>query len=141
MKLVEVWALLKDGRGISYPAFGYLFLLLGFVSLGVFVATLAFGSDLAVAAGLALAATLVASVMCFRAGARRIAKSRAAGDPGHNKTIWSEPMHGDEVDQYLVTYRGAQASAEQQPAIAERGRSAPVRHAPRPRSQKTLVGA
>lgn len=55
---------------ISYPYLGYLLLLLAFVSLGVFVAALAYRSDLAVDAGVALAVLLVGSATCFWKGSR-----------------------------------------------------------------------
>ena len=53
-------------RRISRPYVGYLFLLLGFTFLGLFVAALAFGSHLAVAAGVAMAGAFGGSVASFR---------------------------------------------------------------------------
>lgn len=55
---------------ISYPYLGYLLLLLAFVSLGVFVAALAYGAGVALDAGAALAVLLVGSVTCFWKGSR-----------------------------------------------------------------------
>ena len=101
--------MLKVVRRISYPFVGYLFLLLGFALLGLFVAALARQSDLDVVAGVALAGSLVAAVLGFRKGAWKLAQSREAGDPGHNVSIWSEPLRQDQVDQYYVNYRGGQA--------------------------------
>lgn len=114
--------LLKDGRRISYPVVGYLLLLLQFAVLGTFVAALAFGSELAVVAGVAWAACLVGAVLCFRIGSRRLTSSREAGDPGHNQTIWSEPLRQDEVDQYHLNFRGGRQTAKPVTAIASRSR-------------------
>lgn len=71
----------------------YVFVLLGFVSLGLFVAALAFGSSLAVVAGVILAGSFTAAVVAFRIGSRR------AG------SVWTDPAGDEQVDRYLAAYR------------------------------------
>jgi hypothetical protein len=96
----------KVVRRVPHVFVGYLFLLLGFVSLGLFVAALAFGSELAVAAGVALVGSLVAAVAGFRTGAASLAKSRK-GEPEHNASIWAIPLRQGQIDQYNVNFRDA----------------------------------
>jgi hypothetical protein len=123
---------------ISYPVVGYLFLLLGFAFLGLTVAALATRSELALASGGALAGSFAAAVMSFRAGAVKLAKARASGDDRHNEGIWSKPLRQEQVDQYVVNFRGEQelaaavADADVAPAML------PVR-ASRPRWQSAAV--
>jgi hypothetical protein len=137
--------LLKVVRRVSYPYLGYLFLLLGFAMLGLFVAALAYRSDWAVVAGVALAGTLVAAVVGFRAGAAKLARSRDATDPGHNVSIWSVPLRQDQIDQYLVNYRGGHKNVRQRRMIAVAGTDEPAMpaapRASRPRRTNVQVAA
>jgi hypothetical protein len=118
----------KVVRRISYPVIGYLFLLLGFALLGLFVAALAYGSDLAAVAGLALAGALVTSVVSFRKGALILAQSRTPGDPGHNVSIWSEPFRQDRVDQYYMNFRGELGRAQPATVTAVAPRTSRASH-------------
>lgn len=61
-----------SGTTVIYVA--YVFFLLGFVSLGLFVAALAFGSSLVVWAGIALVGNFTLAVAAFRAGSSRVEK-------------------------------------------------------------------
>jgi hypothetical protein len=87
---------LKGGRRISYPIVGYLLMLLQFAVLGTFVAALAFDSGLAAVAGVAWVACLVASLVCFRVGARQ--------------PVWSEPLGQRQIDQYYANFRAVAES-------------------------------
>lgn len=80
-------------RALFRSYVGYVFFLLGFVSLGLFVAALAFGSALAVWAGIALVVTFAVALAVFRAGS-------SAG-----ANIWAEPVKCADVDRYATTYR------------------------------------
>jgi len=83
-----------SGTTVIYVA--YVFFLLGFVSLGLFVAALAFGSSLVVWAGIALVGTFTLAVAAFRAGSSRV------------ENIWADAVVSGEVDRYLSTYRGGE---------------------------------
>jgi hypothetical protein len=98
---------------ISNPYLAYLFLLMGFALLGVFVAALATGSDRAAVAGGALVVCAAASVAGFRAGARRLAESRAPGAPVNNVSIFSTPLRSDEIERYLQSYRSRNGGTTQ----------------------------
>lgn len=97
-------------RHISFPVLGYLCVLIGFSSLGLFVATLGFGSRWAWVIGAVMAVAFVLAAVFLRIGAVRLARSRASEDL-HNVSIWAEPLGQDEVDQYYVNFRGAQPRA------------------------------
>jgi len=103
---------MKVVRRYSYPALGYLSLLVAFALLGLFVAALAYRSAWAAAAGVALSASLMVSVAAFREGAARLARSRREGGSLHNVSIWSEPLRREQVDQYFVNYRGGPQRAK-----------------------------
>ncbi|KRD08649.1 hypothetical protein ASE48_08835 [Mycobacterium sp. Root265] len=85
---------MRKPSGTTVVYVGYLFFLLGFVSLGLFVAALAFGSSLAAWAGVALVGTFALAVVAFRAGSRGVAN------------IWAESVTRTEADRYRSTYRG-----------------------------------
>ncbi len=85
-----------SGTTVIYVA--YVFFLLGFVSLGLFVAALAFGSSLVVWAGIALVGTFTLAVAAFRAGSSRV------------ENIWADSVVSGEVDRYLSTYRRGELS-------------------------------
>jgi hypothetical protein len=103
--------LVKVVRRISYPFIGYLSLLLAFALLGLFVAALAYRSGWAAVAGVALGGSLFAAVVGFRKGAAKLAQSRREGDPGHNVSVFSEPLRREQVDQYYVNYRADRRAA------------------------------
>jgi hypothetical protein len=93
---------------ILNPVTGYLLVLLGFVSLGLFVAGLAMSSAFAVIPGLALAAFFGLAAMAFRNGSAKLATSRDAGTIGDNVSIWARPLHREQIDGYHLTYRRPQ---------------------------------
>ena len=99
--------MLKGADRIPVPNIAYVLLLVGFVSLGLFVSALALGSDLAPLAGIALIACLGGAVAGFRTGARRLAQARQPDAPANNVSIFSTPLRRDEKDRYLRNYRGA----------------------------------
>ncbi|CDO27951.1 hypothetical protein [Mycolicibacterium porcinum] len=95
----------KSVGRIPVPNIAYVLLLLGFVSLGLFVTALALGSDLALVAGIALIACLGGAVAGFRTRARSLAQARQPDAPAGNVSIFSTPLRRDEMDQYLRNYR------------------------------------
>ena len=105
--------MLKAIGRISVPYLAYAFLLMGFVSLGVFVAALATGSDLAGLAGVGLVACFGGAVAGFRVGARKLAQSREAGDAGNNVSIFSAPPRRDQIDRYLENYRSGRGTTSE----------------------------
>ena len=105
--------MLKILRRISAAYVAYLVLLLGFASLGLFVAALASGSDLAGVAGVSLVACLAGAVAGFRKGARTLAQSRGSGERANNVSIFSVPLRRDQIDQYHENYRSEKGSVPQ----------------------------
>ncbi|OBB59793.1 hypothetical protein A5757_11955 [Mycobacterium sp. 852013-51886_SCH5428379] len=83
----------------------YLVMLTSFVWLGLFVAALAHGSQLAALAGAALAASLVLGVAGFRAAAAKRAEENEDAGPDHKLTIWSKTLEPEQVDRYLEVNR------------------------------------
>ena len=110
--------MLKGADRIPVPNIAYVLLLVGFVSLGLFVSALALGSDLAPLAGIALIACLGGAVAGFRAGARRLVQARQPDAPANNVSIFSTPLRRDETDRYLRNYRGAGADRATDRAMA-----------------------
>ncbi len=89
---------MKKMSGGAAVYLGYVLILLGFVSLGLFVAALAFGSSaLAMVAGSALIAALGGGVIAIRRGLRI------------KGGVWEKPESGDRAENYLATYRSAAA--------------------------------
>ncbi len=87
---------------VSYVA--YVMLLLGFISLGVLVGSLAVGSpDVARLAGVALAGSVTASVVGFRVAARKFKAERGAD--AHNVSIFDRPRDAEAADRYAQRYR------------------------------------
>ena len=105
--------MLKILRRISAAYVAYLVLLLGFASLGLFVAALASGSDLAGVAGVSLVACLAGAVAGFRKGARTLAQSRGSGERANNVSIFSVPLRRDQIDRYHENYRSDNGSVPQ----------------------------
>ena len=105
--------MLKILRRISAAYVAYLVLLLGFASLGLFVAALASGSDLAGVAGVSLVACLAGAVAGFRKGARTLAQSRGSGERANNVSIFSVPLRRDQIDRYHENYRSEKGSVPQ----------------------------
>lgn len=89
---------MRKPSGATVVYVGYVFLLLGFVSLGLFVAALAFGSSLAVWPGIALVGTFAIAVGALRAGSHAVT------------SIWAKAATGTAVDRYTSTYRNHERS-------------------------------
>jgi hypothetical protein len=98
-------------RRIPLTNIAYILLLLGFVSLGLFVAALALGSKLAIVAGLALIASAAGSVAGFRAAARKLTEARGPNAPTNNVSILSTPIQPKQVDRYREMYRNQPADS------------------------------
>ena len=105
--------MLKILRRVSAAYVAYLVLLLGFASLGLFVAALASGSDLAGVAGVSLVACLGGAVAGFRKGARTLAQSRGSGERANNVSIFSVPLRRDQIDRYHENYRSDKGNVPQ----------------------------
>jgi hypothetical protein len=95
---------------------GYVMLLLAFVSLGLFVAALAYGSGLVAVAGAAMVAFLIAAVIGFAVGARKLAD--AAAGSTYKLSIWSRPLVPAQVDHYHVSYRGRETRRRSPTTVA-----------------------
>jgi hypothetical protein len=98
--------MVKAFRCVSVSSVAYVSLLVAFVSLGAFVAALATGSRWTVIWGVVLVACLAASVVGFRAAGRAVARSTAVAEPASAVSIFSTPLHQEQVDRYLKNYRG-----------------------------------
>jgi hypothetical protein len=100
--------MMRTLRRVSTTYVAYLLLLLAFVALGVFVYALATDSALTGIVGAGLVVLMVASVMGFRAGARNRARANDSGIEIEGANIWAEPLHREQIDRYLMSYRGGQ---------------------------------
>ena len=98
-------------RRVSMTDVAYVLFLLVFVALGTFVYALAAQSPLAWIIGAVLVVLMAATVVGFRVGARKRAASNDSGlaIPGEN--IWARPLRREQIDRYLLSYRGVQAGA------------------------------
>ena len=102
--------MLKSLRRVSLTDVAYVSLLLAFVALGTFVYALAAGSALAGLLGAGMVVLFAASVAAFRVGARRRAESNDSGIEIDGANVWIRPLRRDQIDQYLLSYRGVQKS-------------------------------
>ncbi|GAT13964.1 hypothetical protein [Mycolicibacterium thermoresistibile] len=98
--------MMKALKRIPMTYVGYLGFLLTFAGLGLFVNALAMRSVLAWVLGAAAVASMVLCVAGFRIGARQRAAANTAGTTLDNMDIFSPPMTKEEVDRYLLRYRG-----------------------------------
>jgi hypothetical protein len=105
--------MLKTLRRISMTDVAYVLLLLAFVALGTFVYALAAESALAGIIGVSLVALMVASVVGFRIGARNRESSNDSGIEIEGANVWAQPLRRDQIDRYLLTYRGGREGHEQ----------------------------
>ena len=105
-------------RRIPVTYLAYVFLLMGFASLGAFIAALATRSDLAGVAGVGLIACLGGAVAGFHIGSRQLAQSRQSGDRGNNVSIFSVPLRRHQIDRYHENYPNEKASIPQGPVMA-----------------------
>jgi hypothetical protein len=102
---------MKALRRVSWTDVAYLCFLLAFVALGTFVYALAAGSELAGIIGASLVVLMIATVVGFPLGARRRAESNDSGIPIEGANVWARPLRRDQIDRYLLTYRGARDGA------------------------------
>ena len=98
--------MLKALRGVSMTDVAYVCFLLMFVALGTFVYALAAESAVAGLIGASLIALMVATVVGFRVGARKRAESNGSGIEIEGANIWARPLHREQIDRYLLSYRG-----------------------------------
>ncbi len=105
--------MLRTLRRISMTYVAYVLLLLAFVALGTFVYALATDSALAGIIGGSLVVLMVASVVGFRIGARNRAKSNDSGIEIEGANVWAQPLRREQIDRYLLSYRGVQDGHEQ----------------------------
>src|SRR3954466_8664810 len=110
--------MLKTLRRISMTDVAYVLLLLAFVALGTFVYALAAESALAGIIGVSLVALMVASVVGFRIGARNRERSNDSGIEIEGANVWAQPLRRDQIDRYLLTYRGAREREQTVPVLS-----------------------
>lgn len=80
-----------SGTAVAYG--GYVLFLVGFVSLGLFVAALAVGSDSAMVCAIVSAVAFASAVAGFRMGARRFG------------SVWAKPITDADLRVYEARYR------------------------------------
>src|SRR4051794_4742181 len=107
----------KAFKRVSMTYVAYVCLLLGFVMLGTFVYALAAGSGMAGVIGASMVVSLVASVVGFRVGARNRAQSDDSGTLIEGANIWAEPLRREQIDRYLLSYRGRRAGGQEPRAV------------------------
>ena len=105
--------MLKALRRASATDVAYVCFLLVFVALGAFVYAVATQSALAGIIGASLVVLMVATVVGFRIGARKRAESNDSGIEIPSENIWARPLRREQIDRYLLTYRGARDGHEQ----------------------------
>ncbi|MGN7779066.1 hypothetical protein ACTJJE_06050 [Mycolicibacterium sp. 22603] len=80
-----------SGTAVAYG--GYVLFLVGFVSLGLFVAALAVGSDYAMVCAIVSVVAFAAAVVGFKTGARRFGG------------VWAKPITDADLRVYEARYR------------------------------------
>jgi hypothetical protein len=95
----------------------YVPFLLVFVALGTFVYALATASPLAWTIGASLVVLMAATVVGFRVGARKRAESNDSGIAIPGENIWARPLRREQIDRYLLSYRGAQEGDPQKATL------------------------
>ena len=105
--------MLRTLRQVSITDVAYVLLLLVFVALGTFVYALATESALAGIIGGSLIVLMVASVVGFRIGARNRAQSNHSGIAIEGANVWAQPLRREQIDRYLLSYRGVRDGHEQ----------------------------
>jgi hypothetical protein len=110
--------MMRTLRRVSTTYVAYLLLLLAFVALGVFVYALATDSALTGIVGGSLVVLMVASVVGFRVGARNRARANDSGIEIEGANIWAEPLHREQIDRYLLSYRGGQEGDDEPRALS-----------------------
>jgi hypothetical protein len=102
----EVIEVLRALRRVSLTNVAYVLFLLVFVALGTFVYALATQSALAGTIGASLVVLMVATVAGFRIGARKRAESNDSGIEIEGANVWARPLRREQIDRYLLSYRG-----------------------------------
>lgn len=105
--------MLKVLRRVSMTNVAYVCFLLMFVALGTFVYALAVESAVAGVIGAILIALMVATVAGFRVGARKRAESNDSGIEIEGANVWARPLRREQIDRYLLSYRGVQGGQAQ----------------------------
>ena len=105
---------------------GYASFLMTFAALGTFVYALAVGNPFAVALGAFLVVCLIVMVVGFRIGAHRRAESNDSGIAIDGANVWAQPLRREQIDQYLMQYRGAQTADNAQTADKEEAEPAVI---------------
>jgi hypothetical protein len=102
----EVQMMRRSIRKIPFPAVGYVFILLGFVGLGLFVAALALDSKWAPALGFATVSAYGAGTACFLIRRWQIAHTHPTATvlPGFDPIRGNTDRRAE--PRYLKTYRG-----------------------------------
>jgi hypothetical protein len=110
---------LRALRRVSMTNVAYMLFLLVFVALGTFVYALATESAPAGIIGASLVVLMVATVAGFRIGARKRAESNDSGIEIEGANVWARPLRREQIDRYLLSYRGVRDGGTQQaPAAA-----------------------
>lgn len=118
--------MLKVPSPQSMTNVAYVSCLMTFAALGTFVYALATGSALAIVLGSVLVACATVMVAGFRVGVRRRAASNESGIEIDGANVWAQPLRRDQIDRYLLQYRGVEAvDAHDAPlaAVADNARS------------------
>lgn len=118
--------MLKKMRGEAITYVAYVGFLVGFIALGLFVYALAAGSAVAGIIGAGLVASMIATVVLFRAGARKRAEENDSGIEIPGVNIFATPLKREQIDRYLLTYRGAHVRADDMREIASIDRKSVV---------------
>jgi hypothetical protein len=98
---------LKAVRRVSMTNVAYVLFLLVFVALGTFVYALATKSAVAGILGTSLVVLIIGTVVGFRNGARKRSESNDSGIEIEGANIWARPLRREQIDRYLLSYRGA----------------------------------
>ncbi|MGE2833226.1 hypothetical protein [Mycobacterium sp. SMC-4] len=107
----------KFFKNAPWPIFAYLLTLVGFLFLGLFVASLALGASFAPVLGAAMVAAWAMAIGCVMLRRRQIANA----DPDSDITLGLDPIRGDTdrraFERYLQRYR--QQGVPEETAVAE----------------------
>jgi hypothetical protein len=110
---------LRALRRVSMTNVAYMLFLLVFVALGTFVYALATESAPAGIIGASLVVLMVATVAGFRIGARKRAESNDSGIEIEGANVWARPLRREQIDRYLLSYRGVRDGHEHKvPTVA-----------------------
>lgn len=107
----------KFMKSAPWPIFAYVLTLIGFLFLGLFVASLAYGASFAPALGTAMVAAWLMAIGCVMLRRRQIANA----DSDNDIVLGLDPIRGDtdrkKFEVYLQRYRNQGESEEE--AVAD----------------------